>query len=141
MTTTADRPAWTAANAIGMGGERAVADLLRGVGLAVTKIEDRCADMEISGRIEVKVDRCALTSGSVAVEVSYRGRPSGIHATCATCWAFCIGDSITLISAARLRAAVEWLADRPAGEGATIRLLPLAELRRLGVSVPMRGGR
>jgi hypothetical protein len=124
-----------------MTGERAVADLLIGIGIAARKMEDRCADLAISGKIEVKSDRLALTSGAVAVEVAFRGRASGIMATCATCWAFVVGDCIILVSAASLRAAIAGLADRAAGEGATIRLLPLHTLRSLGVAVAMRGAR
>jgi hypothetical protein len=131
-----DRPEWTAANRIGATGERAVADIFRKIGLAVQKMTDRCADLAVTGKIEVKKDCIAHRSGRAAVETSYRNRPSGINAGCADGWAFVLmTGEIILVNAARLRAAVANLPDVPAGEGSTVRLLPLAELRALGVSV------
>lgn len=131
-----DRPEWTEANGIGMAGEQAVAAIFQKIGIAVAKTPDRCADLAIAGKIEVKHDRKAHTSGFVAVEVSYRGNPSGIHATCAGGWAFVLATGeVFLINTHRLRAAVAGLADVPGGERAMVRLLPVGELRRLAVCI------
>jgi hypothetical protein len=135
-----DRPEWLASLAIGDAGEAAVANLLKSVGIAVRKSRDFSTDLEIvGGTVEVKRDLKALSTGAVAVEVAYNNRPSGISSSCAGCWAFVLANGeIVMTSTSRLRAAVADLVDRPAGEGATIRLLPLHTLRAIGVSI---GGR
>lgn len=131
-----DRPEWLAANAIGQAGEQVVAGLFQKIGIAVVKMRERSADLAIGGQIEVKHDRQAHHTGNVAVEVSQHGRPSGINATSATCWAFLLATGeVILISTARLRAAIANLPDRRAGEDALVRLLPVVELRRQGVSI------
>jgi hypothetical protein len=130
-----DRPEWIRTDTYGRAGEQTVATVLRRMGLPASKMEDRCADLEIFGRIEVKRDGLAMRTGSVAVETTYRGRPSGIMVTCGTSWAFVVGDEIIFVATVQLREAVEWLPDIRAGEGATVRLLPLTELRRIGVSI------
>lgn len=136
-----DRPAWTRANDIGQSGERAVASLLIGIGIAITKASDLSADLQFAGRIEVKRDMKATTTGAVAIEVEYRSRPSGIFASSAATWAIVVGNTITLISLSRLRVAVVPLQSLAAGESARIKLLPLDQLRRLGLSIPIGGGR
>lgn len=134
-----DRPEWIAAKRIGTAGEHDVADVLRQIGLVVQELQEHSADLEIGGRIEVKTDRVALRTGRVAVEVLYQGRPSGVRTTTANTWAFVLDNGeILLVAIGRLRDAIAILPDRPAGEAATIRLLPLTTLRKLAMSV--RGG-
>jgi hypothetical protein len=135
-----DRPEWTAANAIGDAGEQAVAALFRKIGMAVEKMTDRCADLQVAGKIEVKTDRQALRTGNIAVEILHHGRPSGINTTCADAWAFVLTTGeVVLVKTDALRNAIARLPDMRAGEDATIRLLPLADLRLLAVSVGGRG--
>jgi len=138
-----DRPEWLAAKKSGDAGETLVADVLRAIGLAVTRITTPgTADLAISGRIEVKTDRRALTTGNVAIEVSFKGGPSGVMNESAGAWAYVIGENIYLISRVALLALVEqWrITERPCGEGARCVLIPLEELKAVAVVIDGKGG-
>jgi len=135
-----DRPEWLATLAIGNAGEVAVANLLKSIGIAVRKSRDFSTDLEfVAGKIEVKNDVKALSSGYAAIETGYRGRPSGVNTSCATTWVYVVGSEIILVALSALRRGVADLPERRGGENATIKLLPLDTLRRIGISV--RGGR
>jgi len=112
-----------------------VADVLLDIGLAVTSSPPGTPgyDIGVTGEIEVKTDLRAGATGNVAVEVAYRGCPSGLRTTTAGGWAYVIGADIYLLSVASLRALVDAPGVRrvPAGEGATVALVRLDDLRRV----------
>ena len=130
-----DRPRWIKDNGDGLNAERANAAVFKNIGFLVTKMADRRADLSIVGKIEVKRDRLAHKTGRVAIEIKHHGRPSGLSTSIATTWSIVSRDEIILVETSRLRAAVKALPDTRAGEDAVVRLLPLSDLRRIGVCV------
>jgi len=138
-----DSPEWLEAKRIGDAGESAVADIFRAMGFAVAPDESLSVDLLAFGKIEVKTDRLASTTGRVACEIAHRGRASGIASTTARTVAYIIGSEILVISTDVLRELVDDLPDVPAGEHATIRLVPIEEFRSraIALSWPTGGGR
>ena len=51
-------------------------------------------DLIKNGKVEVKRDRESYRTGNVAVEITYRGEPSGIAVTEAEWWAFVLDNEI-----------------------------------------------
>ncbi|MCK6484911.1 MAG: hypothetical protein L6R00_12350 [Phycisphaerae bacterium] len=135
---------WRTAKRAGDDAERAIAQWLRARGWECWRADGRAdVDLLAVARIEVKNDgRCAET-GRVAVEVSYRGRPSGIYRTSATSWAFVLQTDALLISIADLRRLAESGRFRavPAGDGkrASVVLIPENELRAIARVIPLGG--
>jgi hypothetical protein len=133
-----DRQEWTDALSEGDAGELYVVSILTKIGVAATRVNEQNADLAIlPGKIEVKTDHLCIRSGRVAVETSYHGRPSGITTTEAATWAFVLGATgeVVLIRTDTLRSAIAPIGAVKGGENAIIKLLPVTELRRLGVSV------
>ncbi|ANS03895.1 hypothetical protein [uncultured Mediterranean phage uvDeep-CGR2-AD3-C191] len=56
--------------------------------------EQRAADLlsMTASKIEVKTDRLWKTTGNIALEVKWRGRPSGLATTKADYWIFILAD-------------------------------------------------
>lgn len=139
-----DSPAWTAAKAAGDSAEILLAEVLRGIGLAVQRLEGPAEqDLELGGRIEVKADAIASKTGNLAVEVSHAGRPSGITLrTAAACWAFVLDREIILIQRDVLRRLIDSGHYRivPAAESNRVALIPLVELRPCCISIARRTG-
>lgn len=100
------RPEWDIDLAVGEAHERLVMNAL---GLS-------------ESRIEVKADRRYVETGNVFIEVAQlpRGaadyKPSGIHVTQATYWAFCVGSAISMVPTAVIAEVVSQQ-DRPPLDG------------------------
>jgi hypothetical protein len=96
-------------------------------------------DLLAQATIEVKHDRQAQRTGRVAIEVAYRGRPSGLATSAASLWQLDTGAEVFIITTARLR----HLANAGAfhhvqgGDGnlSDLILVPLADLRRSALLV------
>lgn len=60
-------------------------------------------------KIEVKTDRMAHKTGNVFIEITYKGRPSGISTTEADYWLYRIheNDTAIIVPVARLRTIVD----------------------------------
>ncbi len=141
--TTVDRPAWTAAKAAGDAGEMLVAQMFTALGLDVIRHDERGCDRDltVSGSVECKVDRLASSTGNLAVETEYRGRPSGISTSTSTSWAFITSNEVLIIRTAQLRRLIDE-DDFPtvmAGEGAVVQLVPVDEVRRVARCFKRRG--
>lgn len=54
-------------------------------------------DMTVSGKLEVKFDQKATTTGNFAIEVRYKGKPSGITATEAVSWVLCTEEGCWIV--------------------------------------------
>jgi hypothetical protein len=137
-----DRPAWRASKAIGDTAEILAAHFFRSIGLLVSREYGHAGhDLTISGKIEVKNDRLAMNSGYIAVEIQYRGAPSGISTSEATGWAYLVGEELMLTTTAALRELVVSGRYRmvSAGEDARVVLVPLADIRRISRSQFIRG--
>jgi len=130
-----DSPSWEAAKTAGDAAELAIARWWRKRGFTVHKtIGEADHDLRLTLDIEVKRDLQAKQTGNVAVEVSYRGQPSGIVTSRAAFWQIVVNGESLLIRTDALRAlALErrWH-ERPAGDGgmARVRLVALDQLRR-----------
>ncbi len=94
-------------------------------------------DLMLTCTVEVKADRMALTTGNVAIEVSFRGAPSGISATTAPWWCIVVGDTGFMVRTDTLRREALRHPTRPAGDRklAVVHLLPLAELKRIAQQI------
>ncbi len=129
---------WKETKPIGDAAERAIAAYFRRRGYTVKRTigRDKRYDLRLAITLEGKYDRLALETGCVAVELSYRGRPSGIRATKATMWAFALSDGIAVLAPTK---ALRRLAGKPeirrvtAGDdgAAIVALVPLADIRAL----------
>jgi len=49
-------------------------------------------------KMEIKIDRAAETTGNACIEYSYRNKPSGILATCASVWVHVVRSGEKLIA-------------------------------------------
>jgi len=124
---------WKADLSDGHAGELAVATILRAAGFVVAVMNLPGHDLDARASIEVKRDRQTATTGNVAIETMHKGRQSGITVTTADVWAVVIGDApadVLFVRTSVLRELVADLPDRPGGDGATVRLLPVATLKR-----------
>ncbi|MBC7815331.1 MAG: hypothetical protein IAG10_00360 [Planctomycetaceae bacterium] len=141
-----DSPQWLAAKPRGDAAEMAVAEWFTARGYLVAKtIGAASFDLLLQAHVEVKHDRVAEQTGRVAVEIRYRGQPSGLMTTGASWWAIAIGREAMLLKTDTLRRCVLsghyptcFGGDRNAAE---LVLVPINELRDLeGVFViPLRG--
>lgn len=125
---------WHSAKALGDAAELAIAKHFTALGFTVAKTIGKADhDLSIIKRIEVKRDDVAERTGNTAIEVSYRGKPSGIHRTSASLWAIIVGSEAFIIETEQLRSLVEF-GDFPevsAGDGQRSRvvLVPVETLR------------
>lgn len=131
-----DSASWTAAKAHGDEAELAIAQWYKSRGADVTKtIGPDGYDLLIQFRLEVKCDLRAEKTGNVAIEVSYRGKPSGLMATRAEWFVVVVGQTAYMARTGKLRAFIGSgnFTAVPAGDGghAEIVLLTLETLRAL----------
>lgn len=113
------QPDWDIDLSIGKAGERKV--------LAI-------ADAWTEGRVEVKTDTRAATTGNLYVEFECKGRASGINTTKADAWAFVVGEVIIIIPTKALRAAtsnMRWVAMNRGSHPTRGYLVPLKGIAEL----------
>lgn len=132
-----DSPAWIKAKACGDLAELAVSELFSRMGFAVSREAGPEAgpasfDLLATARIEVKNDAHAARTGRVAVEVSHRGKPSGLSVTTAHLWAFIVGPVAFFVPTRVLRRLVADLPDVNAAESNLVRLVPIHALLNAG---------
>jgi hypothetical protein len=142
-TTRPDRRAWIASKTAGDAAEQLAASVFRSLGLLVDQQRGLAPhDLTISGGLEIKNDRRAAATGNIAVETAYNGRPSGITTSTASGWAFLVGPELLLMPTRPLRELVNRGCYRrvAAGEGATVALVPIADIRTIARCVRIGGG-
>ncbi len=123
---------WNESKPIGDAGEVLVQQWFARQGWSVKRrIGEAPHDLSVIGTIEVKHDLLAPTSGNAAVEVSYRGQPSGIMTSRATLWVIVVGDVGYFVRRPTLRSLAERATTVPAGDdkAALVALVPVATLR------------
>ncbi len=135
-----DKPSWTAAKAQGDAGERNAAATWEAMGFAAyLRPGQHAHDLLAQATIEVKRDAMAASSGNFALEVSYRGRSSGIMATDASLWHIDAGGEVFIVPTDRLRALANSGRFRRTRGGddqaSELVLIPLADLRRSALLV------
>ena len=131
-----DSPSWTAAKAHGDDAELRVLEWFRRRGFDVTKtVGNDTYDLLALTKLEVKNDLKAATTGNVAVEVSHRGKPSGIMATSADRYITVVENTAYMALTPQLRSLIQSgnFREIPAGDGglARIMLVPLDMFRAL----------
>lgn len=92
---------WNKTKVDGDNGEKAVAKYCESNGFEATRIPgDSNYDIQVrhpstgqQWRVEVKNDQKALETGNVAIEVSHRGKPSGINTTSADWFINIVGNT------------------------------------------------
>lgn len=144
-----DSAEWTAAVAVGGRGESQVAKWFKDRGFVVENIGkiDTRRDLLVQAGVEIKTDRVAETSGRVAVEVSYRGHPSGLSISTAGLWCFIIGPMAVAVPTSELRRLVDSPGNRRVQGGdnalSTLVLLPIESLKaaRGVMLLNLEGGR
>lgn len=131
-----DSPSWIAAKAEGDRAELAVAKWFKANGFEVYRTCGQAEfDLLLQSRCEVKCDLRSETTGNVAVEVAYRGTPSGILTSPADFWAFVLPGETVIVKRQELLSAV--LSGRyrevQAGDGSasTVKLVPVEKLKAL----------
>ena len=144
--TPADSAAWRLKKSEGDEAERLIAERFRNVGYNVTKdLESGAIDLHVHADIEVKRDRIAHRTGNLAVEVTQKGRASGIAVTGAHFWAFVVdkGDNkgargleCLLITTVELKAILremhrEKIPPKSMGDGKTGYLVPRKRVEAL----------
>lgn len=139
-TTRPDRPEWLDSVKIGDKGQDLVRTILARMGLDVTTILGRNDfDLSVIGAVEVKFDRLAAQTGHVAIELSYRGKPSGITSSVANCWAIVAAGKAYFCPSEKLRSEIAKGNFRRvrAGENAVVALMPLSDLARISMAAPL----
>lgn len=131
-----DSESWKVAKAQGDAAERAIAEWFRSRGYTVMRtIGEESLDLQLQCSIEVKNDLVAQSTRKAAIEVEYRGEPSGIKKTQAAWWAIAVGDKAHLVKSDELlRLVVQGNYPRkPAGDSrrAIVVLVPLEHLENL----------
>ena len=139
-----DTPSWTAAKADGDAGELAAITVWERLGFeAYLRPGRNTHDLLAQARIEVKSDHMAASSGNFALEVSYRGAPSGIMKTDATIWHVATGLGIFVVRAAKLRELAQSGRFRRTHGGdngvSELVLIPVTELRRVALIIMPAG--
>jgi len=136
-----DSQQWRDAKSLGDVAELAVAEWFIAKGYSVAKSLGRASyDLLVQTHIEVKHDRRAEQSGRLAVELRYRGQPSGLMTTSATWWAIVIGREAMLMRTDTLRRCALSgqypMCHGGDGGAAELVLVPVADVRGLdGVHV------
>ena len=132
-----DSHAWLAAKTQGDQAELAIAGWFRGQGYLVAKTVGATAasDLLVQTQVEVKHDLLAESSGRVAIEISYRGHPSGLTTSQAAWWAIVVGREVFLLKADVLRECLR-IGKYPTcfggdNKSSGLVLLPIAVLRGL----------
>lgn len=130
-----DSPGWTAAKAAGNEGEETVARVLRERGFHVFRsLGHEPIDLRAELTLEVKRDRLSTTTGNVAIEVQFRGEPSGISTSAADFWAIVLDAEVLIFRTPELKSLVQSGGYRtiPAGDGrrSVVALVPVEHLRR-----------
>jgi hypothetical protein len=129
-----DSDQWRLAKAHGDRAELAIAEWFRGRGFEPYKTLGTSAfDLLLQCPVEVKNDMRAVETGNVAIETHFRGKPSGILTSRATYWAIVVAREAFIVKTRKLRELVCGSRYRQAqagdGAAATVRLLPVEELR------------
>jgi len=135
-----DRPGWAIAKSVGDTAERLVADLLTNLGLVVNNVNQPGHDLEGAANFEIKNDRLAVQTGNIAIEVEYKGRPSGLSTTTAHIWCILVGPRVIMLSADALRGLIVGRSAVNAGENARVILLQIVEVERAGIVLPLGKG-
>ena len=135
-----DRPEWIAAKARGNDGElRAVRVWDRCGFVAYVRPGPNAHDLLTVATVEVKRDLRASSTGLAAIEIAYRGRPSGLAASVAALWQLDTGAEVFIVTTGRLREIVNAGPFRHVrgGDGglSDLILVPLVELRRSALIV------
>ena len=136
MMTRPDSDEWLKAKAQGDQAELAIAGWFRGRGYQVTKsLGAESFDLLLQASLEVKNDLKAEASGRVAIEVSYRGQPSGLMTTSASWFAIVVGREAILSKTDALRECIR-IGKYPTclggdNKSSGLVLLPIAVLRGL----------
>lgn len=136
-----DSPQWIATKAEGDRAELAIASWFRDKGWETYKTLGNVAfDLLLQCEVEVKRDLKAAETGNVAIEMAYRGQPSGILTSRATWWAIFIGGKALVVKTETLRRFVLSGRFREVSAGdnrlATVRLVPVEKLKDLkGVGI------
>lgn len=140
-----DSRSWLRGKAAGDAVELAIAKFLRQKGFDVLKtVGEASYDLSISARIEIKHDLKAADTGNIAVEIAYKGKPSGLTTTTALWWLHVAGASVFACKVHDLRA---WLdrthfPTREIGDGRQSRcvLVPVDDFRRQKFVTPLNVG-
>lgn len=129
---------WDAQLAKGQRAEHRVAEYYTARGFNAYIAYGRCVEADIvlvqgdkHWMLEVKDCERALDYGKLPIELSYRGRPSGILATRADNWVFVVGDTAYSIQTPKLHELVELGGYRvaPSCNGETqCCLIPIADI-------------
>jgi hypothetical protein len=99
-----DSPEWIVAKAEGDSAELAVAEWFRGRGFDPYRTVGRAGfDLLLQCSVEIKYDRLAHATGNVAIEVAYRGQPSGIMTSEAAYWAIVVASDALVVKTEVLR--------------------------------------
>jgi Holliday junction resolvase-like predicted endonuclease len=123
----------------GYDAEDAVVEFLRSRGFTdVSRVRGEFGSYDIAGRncagirttYEIKHDRRSEQSGRVAIEVSFKGRDSGIQTTGADWWVLISGTTAFFARPATIKLLIESKESFPAGDAARIKTIPLRELRQ-----------
>ena len=131
-----DSREWVAAKVVGDRAELAVAAWFKSKGFEVYRsIGQAEFDLLLQSRCEVKCNRRSETSGNVAIEVAYRGTPSGILTSPADFWAFVLPGETVIVKRQELLSAVmrgNWR-ETQAGDNlaSTVKLVPIAKLKAI----------
>ena len=132
-----DSDEWLKAKAQGDQAELSIAGWFRGQGYLVAKTVGATAasDLLVQTQVEVKHDLLAESSGRVAIEISYRGHPSGLTTSQAAWWAIVVGQEVFLLKADALRECIR-IGKYPTclggdNKSSKLVLLPIAVLRGL----------
>ena len=135
-----DSPEWIQAKEQGDAGElRAVRVWDRCGFMAYIRPGPNAHDLLAQATVEVKRDLRSLITGHAAIEVAYRGRPSGLVKSEAALWQIDTGAEVFILMTARLREVVNGGPFRHVRGGdrglSDLILVPLAELRRSALFV------
>ena len=103
-----DSKEWTEKKELGSHYEQRVALFYERLGMrAAIQFGQAEYDVGLAARLEVKADDIAQRTGRVAIEIFYKGRPSGITTSSADMWVICVGDIGYVIRTEDLRAFCE----------------------------------
>ncbi len=131
-----DSPQWIAAKSAGDRAELAIAEWFREQGWQPFKTLGRAEfDLLLQCEVEVKRDLKAAETGNVAVEISYRGQPSGIMTSKANWWAIVLEREALITKTTTLQrfTLTGDFKEVSAGDNraSVVRLVPVAQLKDL----------
>ena len=134
----ADSPEWIRQNTLGSTSEARVAELLKRPGVEVRRVNAPGHDIEERVLIEVKRDSKAAQSGNLAVELSSRGKPSGLSTTTAADWIFDTGNEVIRVNVDRLRELAEAAPKLKTNDGNFVALVRVICAREAGETIERR---